>query len=82
MDGPRFFLGLCNLMKNPQVFEVDEGELSKRLHTHVDRLAGLIGPRHLGKPSTMEVAATYIEREFEGLGYSVTRQAYDRCRWW
>ncbi len=52
-------------------------QLAERLHTHVDRLAGLIGPRHLGKPVALEAAATYIEREFENLGDVVERHWYE-----
>jgi Zn-dependent M28 family amino/carboxypeptidase len=64
-------------MKNRQISVDDEQDLPERLSTHVDRLAGLIGPRHLGKPSTMEVTATYIERQLVDLGYSVDRHVYD-----
>lgn len=56
---------------------VDEQQLAARLHTHVDRLAGLIGPRYPGKPITMEVTATYIERELISIGYPVERQTFD-----
>src|SRR5580704_17783632 len=52
-------------------------QLAERLHTHVDRLAGLIGPRPLGKPVALEAAATYIEREFQNLGDVVERQSFD-----
>jgi Zn-dependent M28 family amino/carboxypeptidase len=55
----------------------DARELAERLRTHVDRLAGLIGPRHLGKPIALEAAATYIERELQTLGDTVERQWYD-----
>lgn len=51
--------------------------VSDRLRTHVDRLAGLIGPRHLGKPTALEAAATYIERELQSLGGPVERERYD-----
>jgi len=64
-------------MRSWRKTKYDEQELSERLFTHVDRLAGLIGPRHLGKPNSMEVTATYIEDELAGFGYSVERQAYD-----
>ena len=57
--------------------EADPRQLAGRLHTHVDRLAGLIGPRHLGKPVALEAAATYIEREFQNFGDTVERQSYD-----
>jgi Zn-dependent M28 family amino/carboxypeptidase len=52
-------------------------DLSERLYRHVDRLAGLIGPRHPGKPTSMEVTATYVEREFVALGLPVECQAYE-----
>jgi Zn-dependent M28 family amino/carboxypeptidase len=52
-------------------------ELTGWLRTHVDRLAGLIGPRHPGKPAALEAAATYVEREFQNLGDAVERQCYD-----
>jgi uncharacterized membrane protein YeaQ/YmgE (transglycosylase-associated protein family) len=32
------------------------------------------GPRHLGKPNSMDITATYIERAFLDLGDSVNRQ--------
>src|SRR5882724_11069713 len=56
--------------------DADIRQLSEQLHTHVDRLAGLIGPRHLGKPAALEAAATYIEREFQSFGDLVERQTY------
>lgn len=51
-------------------------ELDKRLRLHVDRLAGLIGPRHLGKLSAFQAAATYVERELAKLGDEVVREPY------
>lgn len=53
-----------------------ERQLTERLRSHVDILAGLIGPRHLGKPQSLEAAATYIERQLRELGDTVTRQRY------
>ncbi len=47
-----------------------------RLWTHVDRLAGLIGPRHLGLPNGLRAAASLIERELVSLDYPVVRQTY------
>jgi hypothetical protein len=52
------------------------GELAKRLKWHVDRLAGLIGPRHVGRPAALSAAATLIEREFTESGYTVEQQTY------
>jgi Zn-dependent M28 family amino/carboxypeptidase len=57
--------------------DADPRRLAERLRTHVDRLAGLIGPRHLGKPVALEAAATYIEREFQAFGDTVERQWYE-----
>ena len=54
----------------------DRQQIEDALRLHVDRLAGLIGPRHLGKPDTMAAAAGYIEREFTTVGYSTARQSY------
>jgi Zn-dependent M28 family amino/carboxypeptidase len=56
--------------------DTDLHELTERLRTHVDRLAGLIGPRHPGKPVALDAAATYVEREFQKLGQTVERQSY------
>ncbi|HXY34452.1 MAG TPA: M28 family peptidase, partial [Planctomycetaceae bacterium] len=62
---------------SPTTADFDSGQLAERLRTHVDRLAGLIGPRHVGKPVALEAAATYIEREFQAHGHSVERQWYE-----
>jgi Zn-dependent M28 family amino/carboxypeptidase len=50
--------------------------LIDRLHTHVDRLAGLIGPRYPGRPKSFGAAADYVEREFGQLGDAVIREHY------
>ncbi|MBX3443800.1 MAG: M28 family peptidase [Planctomyces sp.] len=54
----------------------DNAELVKRLTTHVDRLAGLIGPRHPGNPRMLNAAATYIETELRLLGDDVRHETY------
>jgi hypothetical protein len=38
-------------------------EIERRLRLHVERLAGLIGPRHLGAGGSLATAAAYVERE-------------------
>jgi len=53
-----------------------ERQLSDRLRTHVERLAGLIGPRHLGRQPALQAAATLVERELAEIGDSVERQSY------
>jgi Zn-dependent M28 family amino/carboxypeptidase len=47
------------------------------LTRHVDRLAGLIGPRHLGAPRAFKAAADFVERELTDAGYTPTRQTYE-----
>ena len=54
-----------------------ESLLIQRLRAHVDVLAELIGPRHVGKPRALAAAAGYIEREFAALEDAVERQTYD-----
>jgi Zn-dependent M28 family amino/carboxypeptidase len=74
----RFWLA-TKIMANSALANTDSDprQLAERLRTHVDRLAGLIGPRHLGKPVALEAAATYIERELQALGATVERQWYE-----
>lgn len=50
--------------------------LVANLIRHVDRLAGLIGPRHLGAPRALAAAAGLVEQEFSKAGYAVERQTY------
>jgi len=51
-------------------------KLGEMLQRHVDRLAGLIGPRHLGVPKAYKAAAELVERELADAGYSPQRQTY------
>ena len=53
-----------------------QSTLLENLVRHVDRLAGLIGPRHLGNPRAFSAAAGYVENELAAAGYSVARQTY------
>jgi Zn-dependent M28 family amino/carboxypeptidase len=46
------------------------------LRRHVDRLAGLIGPRHVGLPRALAAAAGLVESELSSAGYAVERQSY------
>lgn len=52
-------------------------ELAERLRTHVDRLAGLIGPRPMTSEVRIEATVTYIERELTALGLTVEREWYE-----
>ncbi len=47
------------------------------LHLHVDRLAGLIGPRTLKKPKTIKATIGYIEGQWSEMGCSNNRECYD-----
>jgi Zn-dependent M28 family amino/carboxypeptidase len=60
----------------PQAAESEDAHLEARLRRHVDVLAGLIGPRHLGKPKTLEAAIGYLVKEFEIAGHTVEKQPY------
>lgn len=61
----------------PQVSaEQDDAHLEARLRRHVDVLAGLIGPRHLGKPKTIEATLGYLVKELEIAGHTVEKQPY------
>ena len=57
---------------------VDEGDsIEANLRLHVDRLAGLIGPRTLSKPKTIQATIGYIEGQWAQMGYSVARETFD-----
>lgn len=51
--------------------------LEDRLYRHVDTLAGLIGPRHLGRPKSLESAAAYIVQQLGHRGETIVRETYD-----
>jgi hypothetical protein len=52
-------------------------ECEDRLRFTVQKLAGEIGPRHLGKPETMIETQDFIERELTSLGWFVQRETYE-----
>lgn len=52
-------------------------QIEANLRLHVDRLAGLIGPRFLEKPKTMEATIGYIEGQWAGMGYQSSRECFD-----
>ena len=58
-----------------QTYSADEIEGNLRLH--VDRLAGLIGPRTLQKPKSIQATVGYIESQWVSLGYNVERENYE-----
>src|SRR5262245_65211635 len=50
--------------------------LTEHLYRHVDRLAGVIGPRHVGLPNALAAAAEFVERELTDVGFVVERHPY------
>ena len=50
--------------------------LESRLRRHVDTLADLIGPRHVGRPKAYAAAAEYVRRELASAGESVAFETY------
>ncbi len=56
---------------------VDKEKVQSNLQLHVDRLAGLIGPRCLQKPKTIEATIGYIEAQWADMGYASSREVYD-----
>lgn len=51
-------------------------DLEERLFLHVDRLAGLIGPRSFQRPSSIEAAIGYIQGQWQAMGYEVEEETY------
>ena len=55
----------------------DKNQIESNLRLHVDRLAGLIGPRYLQKPKTIEATIGYIEGQWAEMGYESSRECFD-----
>ncbi|GAA4467459.1 M28 family metallopeptidase [Novipirellula rosea] len=56
---------------------IDREPIEANLRLHVDRLAGLIGPRTLQKPKTIQATIGYIQTQWQEMGYTVDRESYD-----
>lgn len=56
--------------------QVDHPAIRENLWLHVDRLAGLIGPRILSKPKTIEATVGYIENQWREMGFDVQRETF------
>ncbi len=54
----------------------DRSRIEENLRLHVDRLAGLIGPRTLRKPKTIQATVGYIESQWREMNYSIDRETY------
>lgn len=55
---------------------ISDEQLRDSLRRHVEVLAGLIGPRHLGKPTSNAAAIAYIDRELPGSGEKLLHQQF------
>ena len=60
-----------------RILEPSPTHIEQNLRRHVDRLAGLIGPRHLKKPKTIAATLGMLRGEWEAMGYSVAAETYD-----
>ncbi|MEO1614614.1 MAG: M28 family peptidase [Planctomycetota bacterium] len=56
---------------------IDRETIENNLRLHVDRLAGLIGPRTLGRPKTITATIGYIENQWTEMGFDINRECYD-----
>ncbi len=57
-------------MQNPERIEAN-------LRLHVDRLAGLIGPRTLNRPTSIAATVGYIRNQWTEMGYAIADEAFD-----
>lgn len=55
---------------------MDRASIEQNLRLHVDRLAGLIGPRVLQRPKTIAAAIGYIENVWREIGHEVVHERY------
>lgn len=55
----------------------DRDAIGEGLRLHVDRLAGLIGPRVLRKPDSIAATVGYIESQWVEMGWVIQREAFD-----
>lgn len=59
------------------MLNIDQAAIETNLRLHVDRLAGLIGPRHLDKPKTIQATVGYIQGQWAEMGFAVQHETYD-----
>lgn len=55
----------------------DRKTIEENLRLHVDRLAGLIGPRHLRKPKSIQATVGYIESQWQSMGFHPQKERFD-----
>lgn len=54
-----------------------ERSIAENLKCHVDCLAGLIGPRFLKRPKSIQATIGYIEKQWTNMGYVIQHEHYD-----
>ncbi len=57
--------------------QVDRETIESNLRLHVDRLAGLIGPRNFERPHSITATLGYLHSQWEEMGYLVAEETYD-----
>ena len=55
----------------------DRNAIESNLRLHVDRLAGLIGPRTLARPKTIVATTGYVSGQWREMGYEVEQEHFD-----
>ncbi|MEX1041931.1 MAG: M28 family peptidase [Pirellulaceae bacterium] len=58
----------------------DRPAIRENLLLHVDRLAGLIGPRSFVRPMSIEATIKYLTSEWDAMGYAVRQETYEAGR--
>ena len=56
---------------------VDRETIESNLRSHVDRLAGLIGPRTLDRPKTIDATIDYLRGQWQAMQHEVRDEVYD-----
>lgn len=57
--------------------QIERDQIETNLRRHVDRLAGLIGPRTLEQPKTIEATIGYLKGQWRQMGHEVRDETYD-----
>jgi Zn-dependent M28 family amino/carboxypeptidase len=57
--------------------QINRENIETRLKLHVDRLAGLIGPRTLARPHSISATLDYLRGQWLDMGWQTTEETYD-----
>ncbi|MBL9147315.1 MAG: M28 family peptidase [Phycisphaerae bacterium] len=64
-------------MRTPPTAPRSLADLETSVRAHVDMLAGLIGPRHLGRPSSFDATLAYLRKCLGRHGETLRDETYD-----